>query len=84
MPDAPASDCSVLWWLRADNQSSTAAKRWTSPCFSAQIGAGKALSSKRAANSGGIFHGQSAVERMTFGSIGDLYVVRRYLDAQCC
>ena len=37
----------------------------------------------RAANSGGIFHGQSAVDRMTSGNIGDLYAVRHYLDAQC-
>lgn len=33
-------------------------------------------------NKNPIFGGRSALDRMTSGNIGDLYVVRQYLDAQ--
>lgn len=36
----------------------------------------------RRPNKAPIFGGRSALERMTTGNIGDLYVVRQYLDAQ--
>lgn len=32
-------------------------------------------------NSAPLFHGRSALERMLSGNVGDLYVVRQYLDA---
>jgi len=32
-------------------------------------------------NSAPLFNGQSALERMLSGNVGDLYVVRQYLDA---
>ncbi len=36
----------------------------------------------RAPNEAPLFGGRSALDRMTSGNIGDLYVVRQYLDAQ--
>lgn len=36
----------------------------------------------RKPNQAAIFGGQSALERMTAGNVSDLYVVRKYLDAQ--
>lgn len=33
-------------------------------------------------NSGPLFQGQSALQRMLSGNVGDLYVVRQYLDAE--
>ena len=36
----------------------------------------------RAPNDAPLFGGRSALDRMTSGNIGDLYVVRQYLDAQ--
>lgn len=36
----------------------------------------------RLPNKAPLFGGRSALERMTTGNIGDLYVVRQYLDAQ--
>lgn len=36
----------------------------------------------RRPNTAPLFGGRSAMERMTTGNIGDLYVVRQYLDAQ--
>jgi hypothetical protein len=33
-------------------------------------------------NSAPLFQGQSALERMLSGNVGDLFVVRQYLDAQ--
>lgn len=36
----------------------------------------------RLPNEAPLFGGRSALERMTTGNIGDLYVVRQYLDAQ--
>lgn len=36
----------------------------------------------RAPNRAPLFGGRSALDRMTSGNIGDLYVVRQYLDAQ--
>lgn len=36
----------------------------------------------RLPNKAPLFGGRSALDRMTSGNIGDLYVVRRYLDAQ--
>lgn len=36
----------------------------------------------RTPNKAPLFGGRSALERMTTGNIGDLYVVRQYLDAQ--
>lgn len=36
----------------------------------------------RLPNKAPIFGGRSALDRMTTGNIGDLYVVRQYLDAQ--
>jgi len=33
-------------------------------------------------NSAPIFQGQSALQRMLSGNVGDLYVVRQYLDAE--
>lgn len=36
----------------------------------------------RLPNQAPLFGGQSALDRMTSGNIGDLYVVRQYLDAQ--
>ncbi len=35
----------------------------------------------RKPNSASLFRGQSALERMLSGNVGDLYVVRQYLDA---
>ena len=36
----------------------------------------------RLPNAAPLFGGRSALDRMTTGNIGDLYVVRQYLDAQ--
>ena len=36
----------------------------------------------RAPNAAPLFGGRSALERMTAGNVGDLFVVRRYLEAQ--
>jgi hypothetical protein len=36
----------------------------------------------RKSNTAGIFSGRSALDRMTFGNVADLYVVRQYVDAQ--
>lgn len=36
----------------------------------------------RRPNSAPLFGGRSALDRMTTGNIGDLYVVRQYLDAE--
>ncbi|HEY4546182.1 MAG TPA: antitoxin Xre-like helix-turn-helix domain-containing protein [Pedomonas sp.] len=36
----------------------------------------------RAPNSAPLFGGKSALDRMISGNVGDLYVVRQYLDAQ--
>lgn len=36
----------------------------------------------RKPNNAPIFGGQSALDRMTAGNVSDLYVVRKYLDAQ--
>lgn len=36
----------------------------------------------RLPNTAPLFGGRSALDRMTTGNIGDLYVVRQYLDAQ--
>ena len=36
----------------------------------------------RQPNSAGPFGGRSALERMMGGNVGDLFVVRQYLDAQ--
>lgn len=36
----------------------------------------------RVSNKAPLFGGRSALDRMTSGNIGDLYVVRQYLDAQ--
>jgi Protein of unknown function (DUF2384) len=44
--------------------------------------AGRADAWVRSANSGPLFHGQSALERMLGGNVSDLFVVRQYLDAQ--
>lgn len=35
----------------------------------------------RAPNAAPLFNGQTALDRMTRGQVGDLYVVRQYLDA---
>jgi hypothetical protein len=37
----------------------------------------------RAPNRVPLFGGESALDRMTGGNVGDLYVFRRYLEAQC-
>lgn len=36
----------------------------------------------RAPNAAPLFGGRSALDRMTAGNVGDLYVVRQYLDAE--
>lgn len=36
----------------------------------------------RAPNSAPLFGGRSALDRMTAGNVGDLYVVRKYLEGQ--
>lgn len=36
----------------------------------------------RLPNKAPLFGGRSALERMTTGNVGDLYIVRQYLDAQ--
>lgn len=43
---------------------------------------GRAAAWMRAANTAPIFAGQSALHRMTAGNVGDLYVVRQYLEAE--
>jgi len=35
-------------------------------------------------NAASIFAGRAALDRMLAGQVGDLYVVRQYLDAQLC
>ena len=37
----------------------------------------------RKPNKAGVFGGRSAIERMAFGNVADLYVVRQYIDVQC-
>lgn len=41
----------------------------------------RATSWLRAPNAAPLFNGQTALDRMTRGQVGDLYVVRQYLDA---
>jgi hypothetical protein len=36
----------------------------------------------RAPNAAPLFDGRSALDRMTAGNVGDLYVVRQYLEGQ--
>lgn len=37
----------------------------------------------RASNAGPLFAGRSALEKMTSGTMGDLKLVRQYLEAEC-